>query len=292
MSLMQNMMMLFLIFWNSILFSQIKITNKKNESSTLLQNSWNAIRKEHEARLGIRSSAAARSGDARIDSSSLSVFFNSDSSQLIAEAIVCGRTKSSSIKVSQDLAHQGLLNQIFSLRQNLSGLDSTIILKYIQRHKIPLVKKLNYRPRVYARANYKVALDLTGTNGIFAFLNEQAKIIAQRKKAEKRYTGLIIDARSFYISQTPLINIKCGNFNIFGPEIVNRDKALEKGMVLWASNPQQNLVVARVGDAPLIIVPVKIVNESTFVLDTKFSEMLTANYFRTILKNCAVVILN
>ncbi len=282
-----NLVIVILVFSSSILLSQ---TNEETQKASLLENSWNMILKESARRLGILSNSESYE-EIKIDSSFLSVKFTNDSSQLIAESVVYSKKKSISIDAAENMVNHGLLHQIQSLNRRWAKIDSAAILNYIRYHKIPLVKKLNYRPRVYVRATYKVALNMNGNRGLLAFLQEQEKILAEKRKTTKKYSGLIIDARNFYITKCPLISIKCGIFNIYGPETVDRKKLLESGMALWADNVQNDKMLQRVGNDPLILTPIKITDDCTFVLDGKYAKILTKNYFKKLLRNCSVVIL-
>ncbi|OQX88534.1 hypothetical protein B6D60_02015 [candidate division KSB1 bacterium 4484_87] len=290
MKLARNLLLFLLVFLNSFLFSQSKETEKEINSA-LIHSSLEHILKKVASKFDILSSSNF-SDITKIDSSRVYVTFSKDSSRLNAEAIVYSQDKQISISMSERLVDSGLLNKIKKVNSSWAEVDSLELLHFIQKHKIPLIKQLKYRPGIYVRARYKAFLKMTGPFGLLAFLDEQFKRLAQREKENKKYTGLVIDLRNFYVEATPLVNIKCGKFTIFSPEIVNRDIVIKQGMVLWAKNLQKNEVCSRIGNEPLILTPVKIINGSTLILEEKFSGDLTKPYFKELLKNCSVVILN
>jgi hypothetical protein len=78
---------------------------------------------------------------------------------------------------------------------------------------------------------------------------------------------------------------------LYEPAMVEKEQAIENGLVLYHTNLDAARQDALVGENPLLVVPEKIENFRTYFVNEKTARILSSSHFQNqILKNCQVCV--
>lgn len=155
--------------------------------------------------------------------------------------------------------------------------------------------------KVFIRGNKvvsEIAIPFTGKTGLINFLdiNFGSEEFPQFPETQSppQYTGLVIDARHLNseTSLFPRITTDAG-LELYSPELVRKNYAIDKGYVLFQSDPIVAMKHARVGDNPYFVYALSATGEykTDFSIPTEDVRKIFGSK-KTIenLKNCNVII--
>lgn len=230
-----------------------------------------------------------------------SIDVNLDSNYVIVEAIAAGGDKKTAIALVEKAVANSLLEKSKEITHTTTPKDISRLKSFINANVTPLIKKTTYLSTNQVQARFKVQQPLLGKQGLLQFFPEEATSSIEPERSnpvEKtdfrftEYTGLIIDARQHHPGLNLIIYIKYNQTVLYGPALVDRQKAIELGLAKWHSNIIEAKQAANAGSNPYILVPERIEKNRIYFINERDHQILSSIHFqKNILKNCRVIVL-
>ncbi len=267
-----------------------------------LRSAWNVTVRAYEQQFNRNKANASAHQELELNSDSDSVVVSSnanlDSNFLSIEAIAFGKNRDAAIRLVENAVARNLLKKARDLTRVSKESEIERLKKFLNAASESLVKELTYLNNGYIQARYKIQVPLLGQSGLLSSFSEQPAadekktvVVEDNDQNYDAYTGLILDARKFSPQSNIVIYIQHGDRLLYEPAMVEKEQAIENGLVLYHTNLDAARQDALVGENPLLVVPEKIANFRTYFVNEKTAKILSSSHFQNrILKNCQVCV--
>ena len=130
------------------------------------------------------------------------------------------------------------------------------------------------------------------------YIESIASIMPQKhltwRQKEKKYTGLIVDARGLDVKAclAPIIVSKIGD-EVYGPQYISREYAVQSGTCIYLNNFDTASKHHRIGNKPFVVKGIGLVADQVtniVISNTESARFKSLIEHLTILKHCRVII--